>query len=136
MSSYIRPLCFAFMFVLLGCGNASSSGADASVDAVVVLADATPDVATVDTWDNFAGDFFTTYCVDCHAGAPSGRDYRTVDDVLRDQDFIRCGVSTTTLSDCDENTPSPRQFPIGSGPHPSDAARARLVQWIDDGAMH
>lgn len=125
-------------------GTASDLGVgDASTDAGlpddgVTLDSGEADLGVADaggdTWANYAQAFAATYCVDCHAGPPSGRDFRTIADVRRDATLIRCGVSTTVLVGCDTDSPSPRQFPIGSGPIPSDADRARFVAWLDSGA--
>ncbi len=90
--------------------------------------------ASSDTWGSFAMGFFATYCVECHAGPPSGRDYQTIDDVQRDAAIIRCGTAPASepSSDCGA-TPAAGQFPVGSGPFPSDEDRRRLVAWIDAG---
>ena len=86
---------------------------------------------SADTWTNFAQGFFTTYCVPCHSANPP-RDYSTMVDVMRDSAEIACGVSPTALSGCG-SFPPPNQFPIGTGPHPSDADRQRIVAWIEAG---
>lgn len=93
----------------------------------------TPDAATLDagggdTWASYAEGFFATYCVECHAESP--RDFRSMDDVRANAAAIRCGVSDVALGDCGA-WPPPRQFPIGTGPHPSDEERQRIVAWID-----
>ena len=99
----------------------ASSDAGASVDGAT----------SADTWTNFAQGFFTTYCVPCHSANPP-RDYSTMVDVMRDSAEIACGVSPTALSGCG-SFPPPNQFPIGTGPHPSDADRQRIVAWIEAG---
>lgn len=87
-----------------------------------------------DTWESFAREWFATYCVECH-GATGRRDYRTIDDVIRDADTIRCGVRPrgTDLEGCGAS-PVASQFPIGMGPFPDDATRMRIVEWIDAGS--
>ena len=102
----------------LDAGSADDSGGPGS------------DAAAADTWASFAEGFFVTYCVECHSGGT--RDYRTTGDVTRDADTIRCGVSPDALSGCG-SFPPPRQFPVGTGPRPSDEERRRLVAWIDAG---
>lgn len=122
--------------VLGACG--SSGTTDAGVDVPVTLdapiASDAPVDAGGDTWSSWGQTFFETYCVECHAGAPSGRDYRTIDDVRRDATRVRCGTapSTEPLAGCGPS-PAAGTFPIGSGPFPSDAERRRLVAWIDAG---
>lgn len=92
--------------------------------------------ATVDTWGNFAEDFFATYCIECHGAGDPQRDYSTIDDVIRDQDGIACGVSPTKLEGC-ASFPPPNQFPIdnatNTNPKPDTATRERLVAWIQAG---
>ena len=104
---------------------------DASVgmDADVML-DAALDAPMADTWASFAESFFADYCVACHAGGT--RDYRTITEVMRDSNTIACGVSPDARAGC-TGFPPPGQFPVGTGPKPSDAERRRLVAWIDAG---
>jgi len=85
---------------------------------------------SADTWASWAGDFFATYCTRCHSGGT--RDYRTIDDVRRDQATIACGVSAVAEAGCG-SFPPPRQFPVGSGPFPEDAERGRLIDWLRAG---
>jgi len=94
-----------------------------------------------DTWTSWASpDFFQTYCVSCHtaggAGDPSGTnlDWTSYADVQLNANDIRCGVAV--LQDPSWQCPNSiaaKQFPIGSGPKPSDVERDRLVSWIDAG---
>ena len=94
-----------------------------------------------DTWTSWASpDFFQAYCTSCHSaggqGDPSGSgyDWTQYADVQTDANLIRCGVAVT--QDPAWHCPSAiaaKQFPIGNGPHPSDADRDRLVGWIDAG---
>ncbi len=66
------------------------------------------------------------------------RDYRTLADVVKDKDTIRCGIATEQPAawGCG-SFPPPRQFPIsddaGTNPKPTDAERSRIVDWIDAG---
>lgn len=89
-----------------------------------------------DTYANFAKGFFDMYCVSCHGPTTTdqARDFSTMTDITRDHAMIRCGVATKSLSGCSAYPNiSPTQFPIGSGPKPTDAERTRLVAWIDAG---
>jgi hypothetical protein len=87
-----------------------------------------------DTWSNFAQAFFASYCTRCHPSASDMmRDYTQYAQVARDQSLIACGVSPSAIAGC-PSAIAPSQFPIGSGPHPSDAERNRLVAWIAAGA--
>lgn len=84
-----------------------------------------------DTWNNFGQGFVDTYCVGCHPGLLSPRDYTTYDGITADADAIRCGVAPTLLDGC-SGTPAPAQFPAGA-PYPSDEERLQLVAWIEAG---
>lgn len=132
----MRTLVFSLLLVF-ACGDDSSDdspsdGGPVPVDATTPTDAVAPtDAPEGDTWGNWAMGFFATYCVGCHDGGT--RDYRTIDEVIRDQDGIACGVSPTALDRCGAGSPSPSQFPVGSGPFPSDAERERLVAWIDAG---
>jgi hypothetical protein len=96
-----------------------------------------------DTWTNWASpDFFKLYCVSCHSsggeGDPSGTnlDWTSYADVQMNANDIRCGVALA--QDPSWNCPGSivaKQFPIGSGPKPSDTERTRLVSWIDAGVV-
>jgi len=87
-----------------------------------------------DTWSNFAQTFFAKYCVSCHDGqAGINGDFRNLSDVTAHEADIRCGIATSVLHGCDQSRYPPRQFPIGTGPKPTDAERTRVVAWIDAG---
>jgi hypothetical protein len=124
----------AIVAILLGaaCGSSppASGGAASTNDAGAGEAG-----SSSDTWSNYAQGFFRTYCVSCHNAQDStGRDYTLKADVAKDMAVMRCGVAA--VQDPSWNCmPSPpaRQFPIGSGPKPSDPERARIVAWIDAG---
>ncbi len=97
--------------------------------------------ADTDTWTNWASaDFFAVYCVSCHtpgaSGDPSGAhlDFTTYADVATNAAAIRCGTSVAhdPSWSCGAS-PAAKQFPIGSGPKPTDDERNRLVAWIDAG---
>ncbi len=112
-------------------GAAVDATTDAAPDAAADAAiDAAADATAEDTWTTFAMEFFASYCTECHDGDP--RDYRTIDDVVRDAATIRCGVSDVMASGCG-TSPAPMQFPIGTGPRPTVEERQRLVAWIDAG---
>ena len=117
-------------------GASDSGGTDAGAtdagraDAGASDSGETTDAGVGDTWASFAMEFFVTYCVECHSGG--ARDYTAIDDVMRDQATIRCGVSPYALAGCG-SFPPPSQFPVGGGPFPTDDERRRLVAWIDAG---
>ena len=92
-------------------------------------------MATPDTWENYAKNFFATYCTSCHNPMdPTGRDYNIQVDVLSDKSAMRCGVASSQdpAWNCGPS-PVAKQFPIGNGPKPSNAERARIVAWINAG---
>ena len=126
-----------FLLMLGGCDGgdpAPDGGADAATpmaDATVAIPDAGTDAGPADTWTTFADDFMQTYCVRCHSTSP--KDFNLIADVRANTATIRCGVTDVALADCGGGPP-PRQFPVGSGPFPSDEERARLVRWLDAGA--
>lgn len=109
-------------------GPAQTDAGPAETDAGPAETDAGPEG---DTWANFGEAFMAEYCAPCHDEAP--RDYTTVEGVRAELASIRCGTSDVMLDDCGSWPPA-RQFPVGSGPFPSDAERARLVAWLDAGA--
>lgn len=139
----------ALLVALLGGCPSSPPTADAGGDDALVdvapedvaadsaelpdAADAAPE-AGADTWATFAEGWFDTYCVNCHGVGNTRRDYTTLADVQRDADRIRCGVTPTALPECDGSGLRPRQFPVGTGPRPSDAERTRLLEWLAAGA--
>jgi hypothetical protein len=95
--------------------------------------------APADSWESFAQGFFASYCVSCHNDDKKGdatRDYHLMANVLREKVEIACGVSKSAADwskrGCSGFPPS-RQFPVGTGPKPTDADRDRLLRWIDSG---
>jgi len=112
-----------------GTGPASGSDLSTAPDAAVTF-DLSP--STSPTYANFAQGFFTTYCVSCHPSASSARDFTQYATIKANAHNMACGVSPTARAGCSGN-PAPSQFPIWSGPHPTDAERNELVQWIDAG---
>jgi hypothetical protein len=99
---------------------------------------ASADLATI-TWTNFAQAFFQHYCVSCHSpGVPisGAQDFNQYSVVKSYAATIRCGVAPAGMlpSGCSGSNPSAGMFPIGMGPHPSDAERLAIVAWIDSGA--
>jgi hypothetical protein len=93
----------------------------------------------MDTWANYAEEFFVTYCVSCHNDDNIGdasRDYHVFATVMAEQDVIACGMTKSeedhTARGCEESPPA-RQFPPGNGPKPTDEERDRLIEWIDAG---
>ena len=133
-----------FRFVTLaallafGCDGSSPGGSDAgppAEDASMAATDAGPTETDAgvpgDTWTTWAMGFFATYCVECHDTSP--KDFRQLADVRANASEIACGVSPVVEDGCG-SFPPPAQFPIGTGPHPTDAERMRLVAWIQSGA--
>jgi hypothetical protein len=89
-----------------------------------------------DTWTSYAAGFTKAYCTECHDPQDStGRDYNLQAKVEAEKLVIRCGVAVTQdpTWNCAAWPPA-KQFPVGSGPKPSDAERARIVAWISAGA--
>lgn len=137
----------ALLALAISCGPAAtgptdSGTTDAGQSDAGQTADAgmAGDAGTPDTWTNWASGFFVSYCVSCHnpgdAGDPAGTsfDFELYTDVVTNAATIRCGVAVAQdpAWSCGA-FPPPRQFPIGTGPKPSDAERGRLVAWIDAG---
>jgi hypothetical protein len=96
-----------------------------------------PPAAPADTWDSFARGFFGTYCGACHNDDNQGdasRNYRVLMNVMREKNAIACGIAKSQADwmqrGC-SGSPRARQFPVGSGPRPSDADRDRLLRWMD-----
>lgn len=140
-------LSLLLLFVVSCSSNAApSSASDGGVEGAAVAPVAvdsggdtesgSPDAnVAADTWANYAAGFFVTYCVSCHNAQDStGRDYDIQANVAKDKTPMRCGVAAVQdpTWNC-ASTPVAKQFPIGSGPKPSDAERARIVAWITAG---
>jgi hypothetical protein len=85
-------------------------------------------------WDCDICPMIDTYCVSCHHTAPD--DFRVYDDVVPLADKIACGVATAEIrpESCGDAWPPAEQFPAGDGPHPSDADRQEIVDWVAAGA--
>jgi hypothetical protein len=118
------------LLFLIACGSAN---VPAQPD--LAQASSAADLAVpVYTWTNGASAFFTKYCVPCHhpGGAAQQQDFSQLSQVMANSATIRCGVATTQQSGCGA-TPTPRQFPIGNGPKPTDLEREAIVAWIDAG---
>lgn len=124
MSLAARIAAAALAASLAACGGDDDSGAaDASASA---------DAESALTWTSFAGDFFETFCHECHGPGDTLRDYSVLSMVRAEMDTIKCGVSKDALANC---TVNPSMFPIGNGPKPTDTERDMLVQWLDEGAV-
>jgi hypothetical protein len=149
----LGSLTFATLIVLTGatasaCSSSSApntetdSGGkspDAASGEDVAAGDVSSD-APAPTWNNFAKGFFATYCVSCHnattpdAKADPEQNFNIYADVVAKDATIRCGVApmNEVQSGCPTTGfPPPHQFPIGTGPHPSDAERLRIIAWIN-----
>ena len=125
----------AFALLVAACSSSStpveqSSGVDSGAPV-----DNGDSAAAGDTWANYAAGFFTAYCTSCHnAQDPTGRDYTAQADVAKDKAAMRCGVAATQDPSWScAASPTARQFPIGTGPKPTDAERDRIVAWITAG---
>jgi hypothetical protein len=113
-------------FLLTACGNGPTP---ITLDLAAAPDLAMPFMMPAPTYSNFAQFFFSTYCVRCHPSAASARDFTMYSVIQQNAHDIACGVSSTPVSGC-SGTPAPGQFPIGSGPFPSDEERNELVAWI------
>lgn len=124
MTNRTMPYVVVCTMAIFGCASNPAATTDAhSTD------------AAADTWTSYAAGFFVTYCNACHnAQDPAARDYSIQADVAKDKAIMRCGVAATqdASSNC-ASSPVAKQFPIGSGPKPTDAERARIVAWITAG---
>jgi hypothetical protein len=135
--------------VALAC-SPQSSPADAAADSMpddsasadVTQSDVAQDAAATDTWASYAQGFFQTYCNACHMSGsslepsmPSSLYFTSEANVDSQKSVIRCGVCVTQDASWScPSSPAAKQFPIGSGPFPSDAERNRIVAWITAGA--
>ncbi|HEY2511297.1 MAG TPA: hypothetical protein VGI39_10595 [Polyangiaceae bacterium] len=141
-------LCAAFAALLAACSGhppPSAAPTDAGDDPISIPV---PDGGVV-TWDGWAGEFVTDYCVACHnptTTACSGSachpangpipDFRLRSMVVAYAPIIRCGVSTQQdpAWKCSADI-GPEKFPVSDGAHPlpTDAQRAMFAGWIDAG---
>jgi hypothetical protein len=128
------------LLALLGGAACSSSpaptGSDAETDSAAdaSVGEGSAKVADPDTWNNYAKAFFATYCVSCHNGTTQVQNFNDYSQVKALTSTIRCGVAPVLESGCSDSPYPPKQFPIGSGPKPTDAERDRMVAWINAGA--
>jgi hypothetical protein len=137
MTGMTPSIAGATLVTFMVCCLASCSSNSSPVTNSAVIADggSLDGSAQGDTWVTYAAGFFRTYCTACHDGQDStGRDYTVQANVAKDKDAMRCGVAAAQDPkwSC-AASPMARQFPIGSGPKPTDAERARIVAWIDAG---
>jgi mono/diheme cytochrome c family protein len=84
------------------------------------------------TYDNFASDFFSSYCIRCHGstlagsdrnGAPANRNYDTLSGLVDTGPTLIDGAAAAGPSS--SNTLMPP-----SDPRPTDAERRQLGQWL------
>jgi hypothetical protein len=136
--SSVRLALALLVAAMLACSS-SPSGSGTMPDASSDTSIPKSDVVDHDTWANFAQGFFKTYCVECHnATKPAGgaQNFNEYADVKALASTIRCGVAPMGefQSSCSKTAfPPPGQFPIGTGPYPSDADRLRIIAWINAG---
>jgi hypothetical protein len=135
MSAMIR---FVAATALVALGSACASSSPATGNQVSSgEAGSSEASATADTWANYAQGFFRMYCISCHNAQDStGRDYSMQAVVAKDKAVMRCGVAAVqdpSWNCAPPPAPTARQFPIGSGPKPTDGERGRIVAWIDAG---
>jgi hypothetical protein len=120
------------LLALAGCSSSGNSSADLAAAPANDLS-----MAASTTWTNFAQSFFSKYCVSCHTpgGQASQQDFSMYSVVVANKTNIRCGVAPAGMlpSGC-SGTPPAGQFPIGTGPRPTDAERNTIIAWIDAGA--
>lgn len=118
-----------------GSPSATTSGSTHAASGSTVTG-STATGGTADTWDNYAKDFFATYCVECHGAGDPTRDYTLLAPVMAEAAEIRCGVGDVIESGC-TGFPPPKQFPVDNATHdnpkPTDPERQRLIAWIDAG---
>jgi cytochrome c551/c552 len=128
------PVLVLFLLACSSTSNPPPTGSGAR-DAGASPAAASDAVATADTWASYADGFFTKYCVSCHnVRDTTGRDYTVRANLAKDKASMRCGVAVTQDPSWNCGTlPLAKQFPIGSGPKPTDAERDRIVAWITAG---
>ncbi len=124
-----------FAAALLACSSGTTQS-DAGDDAASASDAVSNADGSADTWVSYAQGFFTTYCTSCHDSSDStGRDFTMQSVVETNKLTIRCGVCATQDSSWScAASPTAKQFPIGTGPKPSDAERDRIVAWITAGA--
>jgi uncharacterized membrane protein len=132
----IRFLAAISLVLLAAC---SSSDAPSGPSAGTGGSSGAPSDSGSDTWSSFAQGFFATYCVSCHDGtkttngSPIVGDFRNLADVMQHKTEIRCGVATSVVAGCEQSHWPPKQFPVGTGPKPTDEERSRVVAWIEAG---
>jgi hypothetical protein len=117
-------------------GGPDAAGSDAAAPADLLAADPWSTTLPSSAASAFAQQFFLTYCTSCHGTntADTRRDYTQYSQVLRDAMTIACGVAPVSMpvANCPTFPPA-GQFPIGTGPKPTDVERERIVQWIQNG---
>jgi hypothetical protein len=135
-----RCLIALFAAGLAACSSSAPPTPPPTPDDLGPPPDLTSAPATADlqqlTWTNYAAGFFTHYCTSCHnpSGQANAQDFNQYDQVVANAATIRCGVTPRGMpqSGCGLN-PAAGQFPIGTGPKPTDAERLAIVAWIDAG---
>ena len=141
MGRILKIMNVRFLALLGVVGGAACSSNSSPAPAGEATSDAAPsdsgaEASAGDSWSSFAQGFFATYCTSCHNSADTtGRDFSVQANVEKEKLVIRCGVAVAQDPSWScAASPAPKQFPIGTGPKPSDAERRRIVAWITAGA--
>ena len=129
----LASLCHSSRCILLSVVAAAAVGCSGGDDVGASDAVEGADAREAVTWSSAAAGFFETYCHECHGPGDVLRDYSQLEAVRREAGVIRCGVAPEAVSGCEASGPDPGQFPVGSGPRPSEAERWHLVSWIEAG---
>lgn len=91
------------------------------------------------TWRTFAEPFCRQYCIRCHspAGGKAPLDYTRYAEVIGTAELIRCGMAPPShpSAHC-SSQPHAGEFPLGTGPFPTDAERLAFIAWIEAGAPY
>ncbi|MCZ7584832.1 MAG: hypothetical protein M5R36_16705 [Deltaproteobacteria bacterium] len=119
----------AAVFGIVGVSACDGGGSDDDVDELPADDDVDDDddgLPENPTWENFAENFFQTYCVRCHQDPPINDaefPLETYEDVLPQLTDIKLQAVVSDEMPADDE-----------GPLPSDAEREKLGEWIDAGA--
>ena len=133
----VRLLCIALLVSFSAC-KSSSKTADAGGDdegPAGPMTGATCPKSSTLTYDNFAKDFFSSYCTRCHAtsvkgaarmGAPDDHNFETLDGIKEAMDHVDEVAGSGPKA---TNTKMPPD-----GAKPSMTERQKLAEWLACGA--